>query len=96
MADYEALKAKVQELAERDWDVPALEARVRELAAKGIPKKKLDPQDLKANKEQILDSPCQRRAEEYNFILEELRPGHGTGPAWRNFGLGSMADHQGP
>ena len=35
MTDYEALKKKVQELAERDWDRPALEARYRNLAAEG-------------------------------------------------------------
>mgnify|MGYP003565402173 CR=1 FL=1 len=42
MTDYSALKARVQELAQRDWDAPALEARVNKLAAEGIPKKKLD------------------------------------------------------
>lgn len=88
MADYEALKAKVQELAERAWDVPALEARVRELAAKGIPKKKLDPQELKANKEQILDR-VQRRAEEYNFILKNCAQGTALA-LLEEFGLGSM------
>ena len=67
MADYAALKKKVDELAERDWDVPALEARVKKLAAEGIPKKTLDPKEMLANKEQILDR-VQRRAEEYNFI----------------------------
>lgn len=36
MADYEALKIRVQELAERVWDVPAIEARYKELAAKEI------------------------------------------------------------
>ena len=55
MADYEALKARVQELAERDWDAPALEARVKKLYEEGIPKKVLDPKELLANKEQILD-----------------------------------------
>ena len=55
MADYEALQARVQELAERVWDVPALEARIKKLSAEGIPKKKLDPKEMLANKEQILD-----------------------------------------
>jgi hypothetical protein len=42
MADYSALRNKVDELAERDWDVPALEAKAKKLAAEGIPKKTLD------------------------------------------------------
>ncbi len=88
MADYEALKAKVQELAERDWDVPALEARVRELATKDIPRKTLDPQELRANKEQILDR-VQRRAEEYNFILKNCAQGTALA-LLEEFGLGSM------
>ena len=35
MADYEALRKKVKELAERAWDVPAIEARVKKLSSKG-------------------------------------------------------------
>ena len=68
MADYEALKNKVDELAERDWDVPALEARIKKLSAEGIPKKTLNRDEILANKEQILDR-VQRRAEEYNFLV---------------------------
>ena len=67
MADYEALKAKVQELAERDWDVPAIEARMKRLSQDGIPRKKLDPKEILANKEQILDR-VQRRAENTTFL----------------------------
>ncbi len=88
MADYEVLKARVQELAERDWDVPALEARVKKLAAEGIPKKKLDPKEMLANKEQILDR-VQRRAEEYNFILKNCAKGTALA-VMEEFGLGNM------
>jgi len=70
VTDYAALKKKVDELAERDWDVPALEARIKKLSAEGIPKKKLNPKEMLANKEQILDR-VQLRAEEYNFILKD-------------------------
>jgi hypothetical protein len=45
MADYEALKTRVQELAERVWDVPAIEARFKKLAAEGIPSCGGDPQE---------------------------------------------------
>ena len=94
MADDEALRARVQELAERQWDVPALEARIRKLSKDGIPKKKLDPQEMRANREQILDR-VQRHAEEYNFILKNCAQGTalallgGVRP-------GQHGDHQGP
>jgi C_GCAxxG_C_C family probable redox protein len=88
MVDYEALKARVQELAERDWDAPALEARVKKLAAEGIPKKKLDPKEMLANKEQILDR-VQRRAEEYNFITKNCARGTALA-VMEEFGLGNM------
>lgn len=88
MADYAALVVRVQELAERVWDVPALEARIRKLAAEGIPRKKLDPQEMLANKEQILNR-VQRRAEEYNFILKNCAQGTALA-LMEEFGLGSM------
>jgi len=88
MVDYEALQAKVQELAERAWDVPALEAKIRRLAAEGIPRKKLDPKEMLANKEQILDR-VQRRAEEYNFILKNCAQGTALA-LMEEFGLGNI------
>jgi len=88
MPDYVALKKKVDELAERDWDVPAIEARVRKLAREGIPKKKLDPKELLANKQQILDR-VQLRAEEYNFILKNCAQATAL-TLMEEFGLGNM------
>ena len=88
MADYAALKKKVDELAERVWDAPALEVRVKKLAAEGIPKKKLDPKEMLANKEQILDR-VQRRAEEYNFITKNCAKGTALA-VMEEFGLGNM------
>jgi C_GCAxxG_C_C family probable redox protein len=88
MTDIETLKIKVQELADRDWDVPVIEARIRKLSEEGIPKKELDPQEMSANKEQILDR-VQRRAEEYNFIARNCA--RGTALAiLEEFGLGNM------
>ena len=88
MADYTALKKKVDELADRAWDVPALEARVKRLATEGIPKRELDPKEMLANKDQIL-ARVQRRAEEYNFILKNCA--RGTALAlMEEFGLGNM------
>jgi len=88
MADYDALKARVQELADRVWDVAALEARGKELAAKGIARKKLDPKEILANREQILDR-VQRRAEEYNFIARNCPRGTALA-VMEEFGLGNM------
>jgi len=88
MTDYEALKKKVDELAERDWDVPALEASVKKLAEEGIPRKALSPKEMLANKEQILDR-VQRRAEEYNFILKNCAKSTALA-LLEEFGLGNM------
>jgi C_GCAxxG_C_C family probable redox protein len=88
MADEEALRARVQELADRQWDVPALEARIRKLSKEGIPRKRLDPKELRENREQILDR-VQRHAEEYNFILKNCAQGTALA-LMEEFGLGSM------
>lgn len=88
MTDYDALKKRVDELAERDWDEPALQARIRKLAAEGIPKKTLNRDEILANKEQILDR-VQRRAEEYNFVSKNCAQGTALA-LMEEFGLGSM------
>ena len=88
MADYEALKARVDELAARDWDVPGLEAKVRKLSLEGIARKTLDRDELLANKDQILDR-VQRRAEEYNFIFKNCAQGTALA-LLEEFGLGNM------
>lgn len=88
MADYGALKSRVDELAARDWDEPGLQARIRKLAAEGIPKKELDRDEILANKEEILDR-VQRRAEEYNFILKNCAQGTALA-LLEEFGLGSV------
>jgi hypothetical protein len=67
MVDYEVLKARVRELAEKAWDVPAIERRFESLIVKGIARKTLNRDQILANKEQILDR-IQRRAEEYEFL----------------------------
>ena len=88
MTDYAVLKKKVDELAVRAWDTPAIETRVKKLTEQGIPKKKLDPKAMKANKAKILDR-VQRRAEEYNFIFKNCA--QGTAMALlEEFGLGNM------
>jgi len=67
MADHKALKARVRELAEKAWDMPAVEARFKKLVKEGIPKKTLSPDEILANKQPILER-VQRRAEEYEYL----------------------------
>jgi C_GCAxxG_C_C family probable redox protein len=88
MADIETLKLRVQELAQRNWDVPALENRIKRLAAEGIPRAKLSCDKMLAHKPQILDR-VQRRAEEYNFIAKNCAQGTALA-LMEEFGLGNM------
>jgi C_GCAxxG_C_C family probable redox protein len=88
MPDYAALKKKVDELAAREWDVPALQARVNKLVKEGIPRKKLDPKAMLANKQQILDRVV-LRAEGYNFITKNCAQGTALA-LMEEFGLGNM------
>lgn len=88
MPDYEALKKKVDELAAKDWDVSAIEARYKKLAAEGIPKEKLDRDEILAHKQQILDR-VQQRGEEYNFFARNCAKSTALA-VMEEFGLGNM------
>jgi C_GCAxxG_C_C family probable redox protein len=88
MADYEALGARVRELAERRWDEAAIEARIRRLSEEGIRRKKLDPAAMRANRSEILDR-VQRRAEENNFVLKNCAQATALA-LLEEFGLGTM------
>jgi len=88
MADYQALKSRVQELAERVWDVAALQAKYKNLAAEGILRKTLNQFEILANKRQILDR-VQRRGEEYNVLGRNCPKGTALA-VMEEFGLGNM------
>lgn len=88
MVDYEKLKERVQELADRDWDMPAIEARHKRLAVEGIPRKTLDPDKILANKQEILDR-VQQRAEEYNYFARNCARSTALA-VMEEFGLGNM------
>lgn len=88
MRTQEELRKYAEELGERSWDIPAIQARYEKLAAEGIPRKKLDRQELLANKQQILDR-VQQRAEEYNFITKNCAQGTAL-TLMEEFGLGNM------
>lgn len=88
MGSNEAVKQKIQELAQRDWDVEGITARFRKLEKEGIPQKELNREELLANKERILDR-VQKRAEEYNFITKNCAQGTALA-LMEEFGQGSM------
>src|SRR4030042_5929694 len=88
MADYVALKSRVQKLAERVWDVQDIEARVKKMSTKGIPKEKLNLKEILANKQQIINR-VQQRAEEYNFLGRNCPKGTALA-VMEEFGLGNM------
>lgn len=88
MANTAKLRAKVKELAERDWDVAAIASRFNQLAAEGIPGKTLNRKDMVSHREQILNR-VQQRAEEYNFITRNCAQGTALS-LMEEFGLGNM------
>jgi C_GCAxxG_C_C family probable redox protein len=88
VTDFVALRKRADELAARDWDVPALQSKIRKLTAEGIPRKQLDPAEILARREEILDR-VQLRSEEYNFILKNCAQGAALA-LMEEFGLGDM------
>jgi len=88
MADISTLKSKLQELADRKWDLPVIEARCKELITNGIPLKKLNRDSILANKKEIL-ARVQRRGEEYNFFMGNCARSSAL-TVMEEFGLGNM------
>ncbi len=88
MPDYEALRARVEELAHRDWDAPSIASRLRKLASEGIPRKVLDWDAVQQARPEILDR-VQRRAEEYNFGARNCARSTALA-VMEEFGLGSI------
>lgn len=88
MADYGALQARVQELADRDWDIPAIEARVKALALQGLPSQKPEPGRTQAGRQRVLER-VQRRGEEYNLVLKNCAKSTALA-VMEEFGLGNM------
>ena len=88
MTVYETFKEKIKELAEQDWNEEAITARYLKLLKHGIPAKKLDYAELKAEKPQILKR-VQHRAEEYNYMAKNCPQGTALA-LMEEFGVGSM------
>jgi len=88
MPDKVALQARLQELVDRKWDLPVIEARFRTLTSSGILRKELNRDTLLANKAQIL-LRVQRRAEEYNFFAGNCARSSALA-VMEGFGLGNL------
>jgi C_GCAxxG_C_C family probable redox protein len=89
MSDHQPdLKTKVAELGERTWDIAAITARYEKLVANGIPQKKIDRDQLIADRDQIL-ARVQKHAEEYNFFAHNCPQGTALA-LLEEFGLGNL------
>src|SRR4030065_265910 len=88
MVDYEILKAMIQELADREWDMPAIEGRHKRLLADGIPQKFLNRDEIVAHRKEILDR-VHKRAEEYNYFARNCARSTALA-VMEEFGLGNM------
>jgi C_GCAxxG_C_C family probable redox protein len=88
MADYEEFRAKVQKQAEKAWDTPAIETWFKKLTEKGIPGKRLNREEIIANREKILKQ-VQQRGEECEFPSHSCAKGAAL-PVMEEFGLGNM------
>ena len=89
MPDKQMLKAKLQELVERNWDLPAIEARCRHFSSHGIPARILDRERILANRNEVMDR-VQLRAEEYNFVAGNCARSTALA-VMEEFGLGNMS-----
>jgi len=88
MPQTEILKSKVQELMNREWDLPAIKSRYLRLSQDNIPRKPLNSQKIVSGKKQILDR-VQRRAEEYEYLSHSCSKGSALA-VMEEFGLGNM------
>jgi C_GCAxxG_C_C family probable redox protein len=82
------LKSRVQELMNREWDLPGIKSRIEKLSKNGIPKRGLDPREIVSGKSRILDR-VQRRAEEYEYLSHSCSKGSALS-LMEEFGLGNM------
>jgi len=86
--DYEALKARVRELAKGPVDKAAIEAKLRKLSQDGIPQKVLNRDEIVAHKQEILER-VQKRAEEYGQVDQSCAKSPALA-VMEEFGLGNI------
>jgi C_GCAxxG_C_C family probable redox protein len=86
--DFESLKRRVQELAKGLEDREAVEARLQQLARQGIFQKEMNPEELIAQKEEILER-VQKRAEAYEQVNQSCAKSAALA-VMEEFGYGDM------
>lgn len=86
--DTQLLKARVQELVERDWNPAEIEARYVKLMREGIPRGVPNRDDIISRKEEFLDR-VQLRAEEYGYLSHSCPKGSALA-LFEQFGMGSV------
>jgi C_GCAxxG_C_C family probable redox protein len=89
MVENEALRKKVDDLAEKQWDIPRIRAAFTRLVSAGIPGKTLGRDEILSHKDEVLDR-VQRRAEEYEYLSHSCAKGAALA-VMEEFGLGNMA-----
>jgi C_GCAxxG_C_C family probable redox protein len=86
--DYETLKIRVSELANGPENRAAIEERLKQFSEHGIPEKKIDPDEIINNKEQVLDR-VQKMAEAYEQVSQSCAKGSALA-VMEEFGLGDI------
>ncbi|MFO7965406.1 MAG: C-GCAxxG-C-C family protein [Desulfobacterales bacterium] len=88
MTLHPELRARTEMLANRHWDLPAIEKRFKHLAENGISKKQVRREEAVREKKKILDR-VQERAEEYCYLTRSCAKGSCLA-LLEEFGMGSM------
>jgi len=88
MTDAYDVSKRQKELAQREWNLPEIEARFSRLVNQGIPEKTLNRETLAVEKEALLDR-VQLRAEEYCYLMRNCAKSTATA-LMEEFGFGSL------
>jgi len=86
---YEEIKVKAQRQAEKIWDRSTIEASLKKLNEGGIPRRRLNGEEIVTNRKAIL-SRVQHQGEEYEFMTHNCAKGAALA-VMEEFGLGNMA-----
>ena len=88
MVPANEIKQRAAALAERDWDLPAIEDRFRHLLNHDIPQNRPEPDRLIRERDKFLDQ-VQLRAEQYCYLTRSCAKGSCLA-LLEAFGLGNM------
>jgi len=89
MIDSDDLKKRLEELASRAWDLPAIRQRAERLLTSGFRPKGLDRAELLAQKDEIL-ARVEARGAEYEYLTHSCSKGSALA-LMEEFGLGDLS-----